>query len=207
MPSARLRRTRTGPGTHAMLSCLRQVPLSVIRIERPREMKERPSPQAPGRAAKRSSTSPCWTAPTRCAIDCASLVQSGRTDTASARRNESLVMIICRSASHEIGDELRHARVVLLHEPEQRLLSHLTIAVVAGNRHQRIGRAFLVALREYEDDMLTEPRLADVPVQRHDVRETGVPLSRPEHGLATHLDPLALVARPREQASRAILPV
>src|SRR5689334_2203916 len=77
-----------------------------------------------------------------------------RASTGAARRRARMGKPSSRSPVDEIEEELLHARVVTLTEPEDRLLAEVAVGIVGGDVHQLVDGVAVAALREHKDELI-----------------------------------------------------
>src|SRR5215213_8933355 len=90
----------------------------------------------------------------------------------------------------QLPNERHRARVVLLAEPEERLLADARAGVGAGDAHEAVEGGRLGALGEDEGVVLAQRRLGEAGVEGVEVLELGAALAGPEQRLLAHLERL-----------------
>src|SRR5689334_24788214 len=104
--------------------------------------------------------------------------------------------IRARSFVDQIDEELLHARVTRLTEPEDRLLAQVSILLVLGDLEHFVDRRRLaLTLRQNEDDLLLHIGIVHPVIELCQLRNRNSNLARPEQGFLPQLDVFLRIER------------
>src|SRR5689334_7000730 len=114
-------------------------------------MPSRPSPQASGREAYVSRTSPSGALATRAAMVAADCAPRGGATATATRTSEALTLVMSSPPVDDVEQQLLDAWIVALAEPEDGLLAHLHVGVVLRDLDQLVGGRGIDLHREHPD--------------------------------------------------------